>query len=252
MDTQENFLSEYAGQGFDSMTANEMSSAYLSLVQPTSELVEQGVEAGQWRCSSTGDVFGKEVKVVVLDFTTVWCEKEPVTGKTIARYAPNSIEVKKVLPPKNAANQFPKMYNPQTGNEIVELFMYALSVADHPELGTLLYNPPVGNMKTLKNWNKQMHSQIMPDGRRFPIFGYTWTLVSDVVKTKQGSKVYQLVRVEKGSPITKDLFVNSLKPQIEMVRSADMIALSAPEETEESVPEEAAIDSSALADMAIE
>lgn len=252
MDTQENFLSEYAGQGFDSMTAKEMSSAWLSLVQSNSTAVaDQGIEPCQWRNSATGDVYGKEVKVVVLDFTTVWCEKDPVNGRTVARYAPNSIKVEQRLPPKNAANQFPKMYNPQTGNEIQELFMYALALADHPEAGTLLYNPPVGNMKTLKGWNKQMHSQLMADGRHFPIFGYTWKLVCDWVKTTQG-RACQLVRVEKENPITKDLFVSTLKPQLELVKGADMIALSAPEETEESVPEEAAIDSSALADMAIE
>lgn len=256
MDTQEDFLSQYAGQGFESMTAKEMTSAYLSLVQDGSDVVEQGIEAGQWRCSSTGEVYGKEVKVVVLDFTTVWCEKDAVTGKTVARYAPNSIKVDTRLPPKNATNQFPKMFNPDTGNEIVELFMYAVTLADHPEVGTLLYNPPVGNMKVLKSWNKMMHSQIMPNGKRFPIFGYVWTLCCDSVKTKQGKKVWQLVSVKKETPITKELFTDALKPQIEAVKNVNMIALSAPEEeaepepsAEEPVPYD---DAASIAEMAID
>jgi len=254
MDTQD-FLAEYAGQGFEAMTAKEMTSAYLSLVQDGSDVVEQGIEAGQWRCSSTGDVYGKEVKVVVLDFTTVWCEKDAVTGKTVARYAPNSIKVDTRIPPKNAANQFPKMFNPDTGNEIVELFMYALTLVDHPEVGTLLYNPPVGNMKVLKGWNKMMHSQIMPNGKRFPIFGYIWTLCCDAVKTKQGKKVWQLVSVKKETPITQELFAGSLKPQLEAVKKVNMIALSAPEEEEESEPSNTEMspeDAAALAAMDIE
>lgn len=232
MDTQEiGFYDEYADEGFDKMSSKEMSSAYLGVVQSNSEAVADGVaNVGDWRNSSSGEIYGNNIKVIVLDFTTVWCEKDKVTGKTCNRYAPNSVRVETRIPNQGEANQFPKMYNPQTGNEIQELFMYALMLADHPEAGVLLYNPPVGNMKALKAWNKQMYSQIMPNGKRFPIFAYSWNLATEVVKTKQNPRVGQLGRATKAELVQKEMFLGSVKPQLDIIKETGVLAITAPED----------------------
>ena len=48
------------------------------------------------------------------------------------------------------------MINPETGNEVQELFVYAVALPDFPEDGILYFNPTVGSMKTAKAWNSQL------------------------------------------------------------------------------------------------
>ena len=229
------FLEESAGAGLDTITANEQSIPYLGLVQPDSTAAADGATPGVWRNSATGEEYGNVVTVIALAFRTIWNERdsEPPFG-TVGRYAPHSINVT-VQQPKGGKG-YPKMINPDTGNEIQELYVYALMLPDHPEAGVLLFNPTVGSMKACKSWNTQLKSQLLPNGLQAPIFAYEWDLACDLVDNpaKKGAKMAKFVKVQKNTVIPRELFEQVVKPQLPTIQQT---VLSITSDIEEAVAE---------------
>jgi len=213
------FLEDVAGAGLDSITANEQAIPYLGLVQPDSEAAANGATPGVWRNSASGEEYGNVVTVVALAFRTIWSERdaEPPFG-TVGRYAPHSIQVT-IQQPKGGKG-YPKMINPDTGNEIQELYVYALMLPDHPEAGILLFNPTVSSMKACKQWNSQLKSQLLPNGAQAPIFAYQWDLACDLVDNpaKKGAKMAKFVKAQKNVVIPQELFNTFVKPQLPTIQ----------------------------------
>lgn len=213
------FLEDQAGAGLDSITAKEQAIPYLGLVQPDSEAAADGATPGVWRNSATGEEYGNVVTAVVLAFRTIWSERdqEPPFG-TIGRYAPNSIEVS-IQQPKGGKG-YPKMINPATGNEVQELYVYAVMLPEHPEAGVMLFNPTVSSMKTCKSWNTQLKSQLLPNGAQAPIFAFAWDMACDLADNpaKKGAKMAKFVKVQKSAVISKDLFDAYVKPQLPAIQ----------------------------------
>lgn len=213
------FLEDVAGAGLDSITANEQAIPYLGLVQPDSEAAANGATPGVWRNSASGEEYGNVVTVVALAFRTIWSERdsEPPFG-TVGRYAPHSVQVT-IQQPKGGKG-YPKMVNPDTGNEIQELYVYALMLPEHPEAGVLLFNPTVSSMKACKQWNSQLKSQLLPNGAQAPIFAYQWDLACDLVDNpaKKGAKMAKFVKAQKNVVIPQELFNTFVKPQLPTIQ----------------------------------
>ena len=231
-----NFMEEFAGQGLDTISSNETAMAYLGLVQPDSSVESEECPAGTWRNSATGRSYGPYVKVVPIAFRTIWSERESVEPfRTVARYVPNTIEVEIKNPPAGKRG-YPKMTNPQTGNEIKELYVYAVVLPDYPEDGVLFLNPNVSSMRTCKSWNSQLKGQILPSGQQAPIFAYQWDLVAELVANpQQKSKLIAIFsKAVKGDIVSKGLFESSVKKQLVAVNQTVLQltsgALDEPEE----------------------
>lgn len=225
------FLDEYSGQGLDTITASELAVPYLSMVQPDSQAAADGATPGVWRNSATGEEYGNIVSVIPVAFRTIWNERESVAPfGTVGRYAPHSIEV--TTQPAKGGKGYPRMINPESGNEVQELYIYAVMLADHPEAGILLFNPTVGSMRTCKSWNTQLKGQILPNGAQAPIFAYTWDMVVDLVENpnKKGSQIAKFVKVQRGSIVNKDLFTTFVKPQLPGVQQTVLSIAQDPDE----------------------
>lgn len=223
------FLNDFAGAGLDTITAAEQSVPYLTMVQPDSQGTEDGIEPGHWRNSATGEDYGQVVTVVPLAFRTIWTERDSQTFKTVGRYAPHTIEVT-VQQPKNGKG-YPKMINPDTGNEVQELYVYAVMLPDRPEAGVLFFNPTVGSMRACKQWNTQLKGQILPNGAQAPIFAYTWDLALDLVTNPATGKgqIAKFVKAQKGSLINKELFADRVQPQLAGVQQTVLSITAGPD-----------------------
>jgi len=213
------YLAEYEGAGLDTITQNEQAVSYLSLVQPGSQAAADGAEPGTWRNSATGENYGPAVRVIVLAFRTIWNERnsEPPYS-TVARYAPHSIQVE-IQQPKAGKKGYPKMINPDSGNEIQELYVYAVALPDHPEAGILYFNPTVGSMRACRSWNTQLKSQLLPNGKQAPLFGFAWNLLAELVQNpvKPAEKVARFTKVQRDTLTPKDVFMQQVQPQLEIV-----------------------------------
>lgn len=216
------FMESMAGSGFEEMGANATSVAYLGLVQPDSGVEDDANAAGTWRNSATGRNYGNMVKVVPVAFRTIWAEREADPPfRTVGRYPVGGIEIETRQPPKGKRG-YPKMINPETGNEVQELFVYAVILPDHPDDGVLYFNPTVGSMKAAKAWNSQLKSQLLPNGMQAPIFGFQWNLVADLVPNPQqpSKNMARFVRVERDSIVNKELFTAHVQPQLAAVKQS--------------------------------
>lgn len=208
------FMESMTGQGFENMGANATSIAYLGLVQPDSGAEDDENPAGTWRNSATGRNYGNNVKVVVLGFRTIWNERESDPPfRTVGRYPINGIQVEIRQPPKGKRG-YPKMINPESGNEVQELFVYAVTLPDYPEDGILYFSPTVSSMKTAKSWNSQLKGQLLPNGVQAPIFAFQWNLMSDLVPNPQqmSKNIAKFVKVARDSIINKELFTEHVQP----------------------------------------
>lgn len=214
------FLDSYEGQGLDAFGAKDVAAAFLGLVQPGSKHESASCKPGTWRNTASGRNFGNMVKVVPLAFKTIWSERESEAPyRTVARYEPHSIKVDTRTVKGKA---YPKMYNPETGNEVQELYIYAVVLPDYPEEGILYCNPTVGGMRACRAWNTQIKSALLPSGKSAPIFGFQWLLVADCVTNPQrpSEQIAQFIKAERDSVVSKDLFMQSIKSNIEAAQAA--------------------------------
>lgn len=228
------YMGEFAGAGTESITTNEMSTSYLSLVQPGSAGDVNEGDAGTWRNSATGTNFGSSVRVVPLAFRTIWSERQNVAPyATVGRYEPNSIEVDLRNPPAGQRG-YPRMFNPKTGYEIQELYMYAVILPDYPEEGVLYFNPTVGSMRACKAWNTQVKAQRLPNGAPAPIFAFSWNLQAELVPNPQNPKemIAKFTKVSKDILTGKDLFLDYVKPELQNAQKS-MLAIAADDEVAE-------------------
>lgn len=233
MEPNVSFLDDLAGKGLDSITANEMSTPYLGLVQPDSEAAANGATPGVWRNSATGDEYGNMVNAIVLAFKTIWNEREgQAPFRTVGRYEPHSIPVQTQQP---KGGGYPKMINPETGNEVQELYIYALFLPEHPEAGVLMFNPTVSSMTACKQFNTQLKSQILPNGAQAPIFGLRWNMVCDLVDNpqKKGAKMAKFIKAQRDSIISEEMFSEYVKPQLPTIQQNILSITSSVEEAAE-------------------
>lgn len=233
LDGDMNYMSEFAGQGLEEMQGDAVSVGYLSIVQPGSSFEDDEHAVGTWRNSASNRCLGNTVTVVPLAFKTIWVERDADTFSTVARYAPHDTSVQvEIRNPPAGKRGFPKMYNKATGNEIQELFVYAVMLPDYPEEGVIYFQPTAGSMRACKSWNTQLKGQILPNGAQAPIFAYSWDLYLEVGSNASGKSFARLARAAKNTLVNKDLFNNNIKPVLADVRS-NTLAITSNVEVEE-------------------
>ena len=216
------FFDGHEGQGLETIGQGEQSVAYLSMIQPDSGIVDEKNPAGTWRNTATGRNFGTSIRVIVVAFKTVWNEREgEAPFRTIARYEPNSIPVE-MKQPKAGKRGYPKMYNKESGNEIQELYVYAVILPDYPEEGVLFFNPTVSSMRSCRSWNTMLKSQILPNGKQAPIFGLSWRIYTSLIQNpqKQNGQIAVLSKIEKDTLITREIFDEQVNPKLDSVNES--------------------------------
>lgn len=215
------------GQGIDDLK-NAVATAYLSIIQPQSKLKDEGNPPGTWRNSATGENYGRTISLVPLAMKTVWVERDDAPPfMTVGVYEPNSLEVK-IERPKPGKRGFPRMFNPDSGFEIKELFTYAVMLEEHTEAGVLYFTVPVSSMKQIKQWNSMLRSQRLPNGKIAPIFAFAWTLELELATNTAGNENARVSHVERGNLVAKDLFFSAVQPALAAAK--DIALLTAPPE----------------------
>lgn len=231
-ETEDYFANQADGAGLENFSPDTLSTAYLGMVQPGSGPTLKGHQPGTWRNSANDANYGPEVEVVALAFKTVWTErsKDPPYN-TVGRYEPDSIPVD-IEKPKPGTRGFPKMTNPQTGNKVEELFIYAVMLKDHPEEGVLYLSPTVKSMSALKRWNSAMRAQRRPNGKLAQIYSYSWRLKLEMIQNpaKPAEKLAVFAGAERGEYLGsyQDL-VKQITSSVSVANEGNIALLAAPE-----------------------
>jgi hypothetical protein len=215
------------GQGLEDLK-NAGQTAYLSILQPQSKLKDDKNPAGTWRNSATGDNYGPMVRVVPLAMKTVWVERDDSPPfMTVGVYEPRGIEVT-VERPKPGKRGFPKMFNPESGFEVKELFTYACMLQDYPEHGVLYFTVPVSSMKQAKQWNSMLRSQRLPNGKIAPIFAFSWELYLELYTNAAGNENARVYNVTRGDLVAPDLWETAVQPALTAAKSVPLLTAVAP------------------------
>jgi len=224
----QDFLDSLAGQGLENMDSSAVSTSYLSIVQPRGVYgLEHPDQKGHFQNTGTGTVFGSKVNVVVVAFKQIWNERNK-EGGTVGRYEPGSIAIKEEPVPRGQRG-FPKKINPETGNEIVETFMYAVVFPEYPEEGVAIFIPTKSSLKQSRKWNTMMRSSRTPSGAPAPIFGFVWEMSAEIADEKTPTEHARLKNVARVGTIAQDLYASVILPARQIQMSAQL-AIAAPDE----------------------
>lgn len=211
------FLEEQAGQGFDNMGSSEVATPMLLITQPLSQLVQdEKVKAGHFANSVTGRDYGESVRVIVCYFDKCWIEWKPNGGGFVARHPVGGIAV--------TGDPYTGMKT-ESGNNVVETWMYLCVLPDYPEDGFVVFNSTRGNLKYLKGWNTQLKCLRTPGGRPAPLFAAVWKMTLGKDTNKNGQAYYSC-NVAGKSSIVMDGWVDD-KVYNEFVMPARSVATAA-------------------------
>lgn len=220
--TQEvGFLDEVAGQGFEDMSQQDVTTPRLLISQQLSDVVQAGtVPVGHFYNSLTGEDYGDDLKVIVCHFQKVWVEWKPNQGGYVGTYPVGGLE-------GVTGDNYSGLKHGE--NDVIETYTYLLVLADHPEAGYLVFQSTRGNLKYLKSWNTTMMYLRTPSGRQAPIFAGIWEMKLGKDQNKVGKTYYSCNENGKSSIkrvgwTTKDVYTGCIAPAREVATQAIMIA----------------------------
>lgn len=214
----DDFLDQYAGEGYDNIETQDVSIPFLVILQKLSPQCDKSAdeyvkdaEPGMFFNTLTSKVYGREIELIPLLFKKYWLEWAPNRGGFISRHEPYSIPVDK--------SDF-SHWKAENGNDINETFMFFCLVNNHFEDGVVIFSLTSTGIKHAKNWNTQIMMTRLDSGNRAPYFSSVWKLKTVLNKNDQGSW-YQIgskkTAVERVRFITKEEFKDYVLPIRESV-----------------------------------
>jgi len=224
----EQLYEQMAGEGFEGMSANQYAIPLLLIAQPTSDIITSGegeklgIKVGDFYNSVTKKSYGNKLKVVVAFFKVMWFEWGPNMGGLKGRHEPGTVPY--------TGNPFDGMKHADTGNDLVETWLYFVVLPDHLTDGFLTYQSTKGNIQYLKPWNSAMHdlrlppSPKYPEGAPAPLFSHTWSI--ETMRNKNEKGTWFAFGAEK-KPSFKDLGFTPLDVYAKFVKPVRLIAPSA-------------------------
>ena len=216
------FMDEYAGEGTQFVTADDLAIPFLKMSQPLSPEIEEdsvefikGLKLGMFFNSLTGHIYGKEISLIPLRFQKTWLEWKPKRGSLVNRHEPGSIEVDKT--------DFSKWTVPN-GNIIQETYMFYCLIEEHLEEGPILYPLQSTGIKHAKNWNSQILMVRLLNSEQAPYFSSVWTLSIEKY-TKDQKPYYQIggktSNIERTRFIKKNEFYDYVLPMYENIKTLE-------------------------------
>lgn len=197
------FMEEIAGQGYENIGQEDISTPYLKVAQALSPELDkeedayiEALEVGMFFNSLTSKVYGREINLIPVHYEKSWMEWKPDRGGLVGKHEPFSIQVDKT--------DFSKW---KYGNNIIsDTLMFYCFVEGHMEDGPLVYALTGSGIRHGKNWNTQIMMTKLPSGSRAPYFSSVWKLNTTKQKNEQGTW-YQIGG--KKSNIVRSRFITS-------------------------------------------
>lgn len=199
------FMEDVSGQGYENIGSRDIATPFLKILQALSPELEEGNEAfisgakiGMFFNSLTGQLYGREIKVIPLHYEKSWLEWRPraTGGGLVNKHAPFSIKVDQ--------SDFSKWK--YGDNEISETLMFYCLIDGHQEEGPIVYALSSSGIKHGKNWNTNIMMTKLPSGARAPFFSSVWILTS-VKQTNAKGTYYQIGG--KKSNIKRERFITA-------------------------------------------
>lgn len=181
--------------GFENVTDDLISLPFLKIAQPNSpELLPdsqlKGLKAGDVFNSVTGEVYGPELKVVLLGFDVSFLEWGESTGQLLGRLTKEEL-ADQVASGDVVKDEF-RLYRKATGNQIRETHTFFALLPDRPEAGVVILSFKSTGLKHVRKWLTKARAMrwTLPDGNTTapaPLYGVVWKLRTVLNKNDQGN-----------------------------------------------------------------
>lgn len=226
------FMEDLAGQGYEGMTQEDFSQAFVGILQPLSpqcmednDTYVEGAKPGLFFNRAINFVYGKSIDVIPLYYRHDWTEWKPERGGFAGRHDPESIVVdksdysswKKGMPVPLVEGKDPR-------NLINDTYTFYCFLPEYPEHGIVILSFTSTNIKPAKNFNTLINMVRTPGGKQAPFFSSVWRL--STTKRNDGKNTWYTIGESKANAerlryITADEYNNLIKPLIEMARAME-------------------------------
>lgn len=221
MSAEENFLDAVAGEGFENVSASDVTTPLLLVAQQLSEVVEAGnVAVGHFYNSVTGEDYGDELDIVICHYDKKWYEWQPEQKGLVGIYDVGGLVV--------TGDVFTGMKHGE--NKVEEKMVFLVVLPEHPEAGYMIFGSTPGTMKFTKAWLTQAQNLRLKSGSRAPLFGAVWHVKLNKISSKSGNKYFAPATVDGKTSFTfkewipEALFLESVKPAREIAAKALALA----------------------------
>jgi hypothetical protein len=174
-------------KGFEDISAQTMAIPFIRLLQTLSPQVKnkeasyvEGAEEGMWFNTITKHVYGEKIKAVVLKFERMYLEWRPDRGGLAGYHDPTNAE-------RLAISKKFGDWRMENGNHLSETYIYMVLIIGHEHEGVSVISLSSSAIKSAKEWNRLMTTQIMDDGKRAAPYYLVWELQAEYVSNDKGS-----------------------------------------------------------------
>ncbi len=174
-------------EGFEDITSSTMAIPFVRILQKLSPQLNkqkpeyiEGAEEGDWFNSTTKEVYGPEINVIVAKFEHVFIEWRPNRGGFVGYHTPENAERLTVDTTFGA-------WKTAKGNDLIETFIYMGLIEGHEAEGVVVLSFTSSAIKMAKEWNRLMTTHIMSNGERARPYYLIWKLSSEYKENEKGS-----------------------------------------------------------------
>lgn len=184
-------------QGFEQISSDTMAVPFLRILQPLSPQVQEGADEyiegakpGMLFNTVAKIVYGSEIKVIALRFERVFIEWRPNREGFKGYHSPENAERITVTKEFGA-------WKTSEGNNLQENYVYMLLIVGHEQEGPLVMSLASSMIKTAREWNRLMITQILPNGQRALPWYMVWNLSTEMRKSEKGMWYVPIVRFDR-------------------------------------------------------
>lgn len=174
-------------EGFEDINGSTMAIPFVRILQKLSPQLNKqkqefidGAEEGDWYNSTTKEVYGPEINVLVLKFERVFIEWKPNRGGFVGYHTPENAE-------RIAVDTTFGNWKTKEGNELSETYVYMILIEGHEAEGIVVLSFSSSAIKVAREWNRLMTTHIMADGQRAKPYYLVWNLSTDYKENEKGS-----------------------------------------------------------------
>ena len=174
-------------EGFEDINGSTMAIPFVRILQDLSPQLNkkkpeyiEGAEAGDWLNSTTKEVYGPEINVIVLKFERIYIEWKPNRGGFVSYHTPENAE-------RLAVDTTFGNWKTKEGNELTENYVYMILIEGHEAEGIVVLSLSSSAIKVAKEWNRLMTTHIMSNGQRARPYYLIWKLSSEYKENDKGA-----------------------------------------------------------------
>lgn len=181
-----NFVGQDTMEGFEGIKGDTMAVPFVRILQPLSPQLNEaapehveGAKAGLLFNTAKRELYGAEMEVIPLRFERIFIEWRPNREGFAGYHTPENAE--RITVSKAFGD-----WKTSEGNLLQENYVYMLLVVGYEKEGPVVLSLASSMIKAAKEWNRQLITHIMADGRRALPYYLVYNVSTEMKRNEKG------------------------------------------------------------------